>query len=287
MTGTELPKLGIFGINMGESATAAGMRELGVLTEELGYDSIWLGEHVVATSPRVPPSRLDPDFAILDPVVALATLAGVTSNVRLGTGIIIVPQRNPVVLAKQLASLDVLCDGRFIFGIGVGYVEEEMRAIGVSPRDRGARTDDYVYAMRSLWYDETPGYQGKYAEFAGVDAYPRPVQRPIPIVVGGNSPAALRRVARLGNGWYGWSLDLAQTEQRLTQLRAEMDAAGRDFAELEITVTLKEVLTPEIAQAYGRLGVHRLLLMPPKARTRTFTQAEFAAFIRANAPGNL
>lgn len=287
MNGTELPKIGIFGINMGESATATGMRELGVLAEELGYDSIWLGEHVVVASPRLPPSQMDPDFPILDPVVALATLAGVTRTVRLGTGIIIVPQRNPVVLAKQLASLDVLCAGRFVFGVGVGYVEEEMRAIGVSARERGARTDEYLCAMRSLWYDETPGYQGKYVEYADVDAHPRPVQRPIPIVVGGNSPAALRRVARLGNGWYGWSLDLAQTRQRLEQLRAELDAAGRDLAELDITITPKEPVTPEVVRAYARLGVHRLLLMPPNARTHGFTQADFAAFIRANAPGNL
>lgn len=210
-----------------------------------------------------------------------------TAHVRLGTGIITVPQRNPVVLAKELASLDVLCDGGLIFGVGVGYVEEEMRAIGVSPRDRGARTDEYLHAMRSLWYDENPGYQGKYVEFAGVDAYPRPVQRPIPIVVGGNSPAALRRVARLGNGWYGWSLDVTQTGQPLTQLRAELAEAGRDIAELEITVTPKEAVTREIAQAYERFGVHRLLLMPPKARTREFTQAEFAAFIEANVPANL
>lgn len=281
---TELPQIGIFGITMGDSATAAGARELGRLAEDLGYESIWLPEHVVVASPRVPPSPLEPDFPILDPVVGLGMLAGVTSEVRLGTGIIIVPQRNPVVLAKQLASVDVLCEGRFVFGIGVGYVEEEMRAIGLSMRDRGARTDEYLHAMRSLWYDHTPGYQGKHVEFASVDAYPRPVQRPIPIVVGGESTSALRRTVRLGDGWYGWGLDLAGTEQHLALLRAEADAAGRDFAELTITVTPSETMTPEVVRAYGRLGVDRLALMPPRARRAGFTQAEFAEFIRANAP---
>jgi probable F420-dependent oxidoreductase len=284
MTNGEPPQIGIFGINMGDSATGAGARELGPLAEKLGYESIWLPEHVVVASPRVPPSPLEPDFAILDPVVGLAMLAGVTSEVRLGTGIVIVPQRNPVVLAKQLASVDVLCDGRFVFGIGVGYVEEEMRAIGLSMRDRGARTDEYLHAMRSLWYDETPGYQGKYVEFAGVDAYPRPIQRPIPVLVGGDSASALRRTARLGDGWYGWALDLATTERQLTLLRAETEAAGRDFAELNITVTPSETMTPEVVREYGRLGVDRLALMPPGARQAGFPQAEFAEFIRANAP---
>lgn len=284
MTQGELPQIGIFGINMGDSATAAGARELGPLTEELGYESIWLGEHVVVASPRVPPSPLEPDFAILDPVVALGMLAGVTSEVRLGTGIIIVPQRNPVVLAKQLATVDVLCDGRFDFGIGVGYVTEEMNAIGVSMRARGERTDDYLRAMRSLWYDETPGHQGKYVEFAGVDAYPRPVQRPIPIVVGGESAGALRRAVLLGDGWYGFNLDVASTERQLALLRAEADAAGRDFAELSTTITPSEAMTPEVVREYGRLGVDRLVLMPPRARRAGFSQAEFAEFIRANAP---
>jgi len=284
MTAGELPTIGISGINTGDSATAAGVRELAVLAEELGYDSIWLGEHIVAPSPRVPPSPVDPDFPMLDPIVALAMLAGVTSEVRLGTGIIVLPQRNPVVLAKQLASLDVLSDGRLVFGFGVGWMEEEMRAVGVSARDRGARTDDYLNAMRSLWYDETPGYQGKYVEFAGVDAYPRPVQRPIPIVVGGNSIAALRRAARVGNEWYGWSLDVAGTEQRMSELRTETDAAGRDFAELNITITPAEAITPDVVREYARLGVDRLLLTPPGTWDRGFRRADFAAFIRANAP---
>ncbi|HEX4221138.1 MAG TPA: LLM class F420-dependent oxidoreductase [Pseudonocardiaceae bacterium] len=287
MSETERPRLGIFGINMGDCANADGVRELGPLVEELGYDSIWLGEHIVVASPRQPPSPLEPDFPILDPVVALAMLAGVTSEVRLGTGIIIVPQRNPVVLAKELASLDVLSDGRFEFGVGVGYNEAEMRAVGVSARDRGARTDEYLSAMRSLWYDETPGYQGKFVEFSGMDAYPRPIQRPIPIVVGGESAAALRRVVRLGSGWYGWRLDLARTERNLALLRTEADAAGRDFAELSVTITPTETLTPEVVREYGRLGVDRLVLMPPLARDHGFGLAEFAEFVRANAPARL
>ena len=139
-----MPTLGLFAHQHGCCATAEGARRLGTLAEELGYDSLWMGEHVVAPSPRIPPSPQEPDSPILDPLVALAFMAAVTERLRLATGIIILPQRNPVVLAKQLASLDVVSGGRVVFGMGVGYLEPEMRAVGVPMEGRGARSDEYV-----------------------------------------------------------------------------------------------------------------------------------------------
>ena len=188
--------------------TRACGRRVAQLAEELGYDSLWAGEHVVVPSPRVEPSPMDPDDPILDPLVALAHLAGATERIRLGTGLVILPQRNPLVLAKQVASLDVVSGGRLILGLGVGYLEPELRAMGVPMAGRGARADEYLAAMRSLWEDEAPSFSGRYVEFEGVDAHPRPLQSPLPVVIGGHSHAAHLRAARHGDGWYGFLLGL-------------------------------------------------------------------------------
>src|SRR2546421_5289302 len=141
-----MPTLGLFGTNMGACACAEGASQIGALAEQLGFDSLWMGEHVVAPRPHAAPSPIAPDYPILDPLVALAMIAGQTRQVLLATGIVILPQRNPVVLAKQLASLDVLSEGRLIFGMGVGYLEPEMRAVGVPMEGRGARATEYLGA---------------------------------------------------------------------------------------------------------------------------------------------
>src|SRR3954447_23877583 len=137
---------------------------------------------------------MNPRDRILDPVVTLAYLAAHTHRLKLGTGVIILPQRNPLVLAKQLASLDVLAQGRLILGVGAGYLEPEFQAIGVPLEDRGTRTDEYLAAMKALWAMEQPAFHGRYVDFGGVQAFPPPAQQPYPhIVVGGSSPGAYRR----------------------------------------------------------------------------------------------
>ena len=217
--------------------------------------------------PQVPPSPMAPQDPALDPLLALAWAAASTESIALGTGIIILPQRNPVVLAKEVASLDVLSGGRLIFGIGVGYLEPEFRAIGANFEQRGAVTDEYLDAMQHLWYDEHPGYHGSFAAFAGVDAYPRPVQQPIPIVVGGHTRHAFRRSVAHGHGWYGFALTPEQSGECIAGLRAAGANTDRPAAlgELEITVTPPrgQVLTAELAAAYAELGVDRLVLLPP------------------------
>src|ERR671914_2098748 len=209
------PTIGLFAINSHACAEPENAARIARLAERLGYDSLWAGEHVVVPSPRVAPSPMEPDEPILDPLVALAHLAAHTERIKLGTGVIILPQRNPLVLAKQTASLDVLSGGRLILGIGVGYLEPEMRAIGVPMEGRGSRADEYLAAMRALWEQDDPAYRGRYVEFEGVDAHPRPVQRRLPVVVGGHSRAAHRRAARFADGWYGFMVGLrAMAEQR-------------------------------------------------------------------------
>lgn len=270
------PAIGLFA-HAGPEAIA----RLAPLAEELGYDSLWMGEHVVVPDPRRPPSELEPDEPIHDPLVALAYAAGLTKTIRLATGIVILPQRNPVVLAKQLASLDSISGGRLIFGLGVGYVEPEMTAIGVPMERRGSRADEYLAAMRALWEQERPAFDGEFVRFAGINAYPRPVQDPLPVVIGGHTPAAHRRAARSGQGWYGFLLDLDETAEQVAGLRNALAAEGRDLAELELTVSPSVRLDDETAAAYGELGIDRLVVVP---RFDAGLEA-VERFVRRNAPG--
>jgi probable F420-dependent oxidoreductase len=276
------PTIGLFAINSHACADPQAAARIAELAERLGYDSLWAGEHVVAPSPRVDPSPMEPDEPMLDPLVALAHLAGRTERILLGTGLIVLPQRNPLVLAKQAASLDVVSGGRLVLGIGVGYLELEMTAIGVPMEGRGARADEYLAAMRSLWEDEAPAYHGRYVDFEGVDAHPRPVQRPLPIVVGGQSDAAFRRAARHADGWFGWLVGLRAMAEYRQSLDAAVERAGRERP-LHVSVSPSRRLDEEVVQRYAQLGVERLIVIPPP----NLGIDEVAAFVEANAPERL
>lgn len=276
------PTIGLFAVNSHALAEPAAAAQVARLAERLGYDSLWAGEHVVVPSPRVDPSPMEPDEPILDPLVALAHLAGHTEHVRLGTGVIILPQRNPLVLAKQAASLDVVSGGRLVLGIGVAYLEPEMTAIGVPMEARGARSDEYLAAMRSLWEDEAPAHHGRFVDFEGVDAHPRPLQRPLPVVVGGHTAAAFRRAARHADGWYGFLVGLRAMAEHRDALREAAEQAGRERA-LHVSVSPSRRLDPETVGAYGELGVDRLIVIPPPG-----TPLEgVIEFVEANAPERL
>ncbi len=276
------PTIGLFAINSHACAAPKAAARIAALAERLGYDSLWAGEHVVVPSPRVDPSPMEPDEPILDPVVALAHLAARTERIRLGTGVIILPQRNPVVLAKQVASLDVLCGGRLILGIGVAYLEPEMRAIGVPMEGRGARADEYLAAMRALWEEEAPTHRGRHAEFENVDAHPRPIQTPLPVVVGGHTRAAHRRAARHADGWYGFLLGLRATAEQRDLMSAAIAEAGRERP-LHVSVTPARRLDPDVVRAYAELGVDRLIVAPPVG----LSLDELVEFVEANAPARL
>jgi probable F420-dependent oxidoreductase len=258
-------KLGLFGVNMGPASGVDGLAETARAAEAAGFESLWAGEHVVLPDPQVPPSPMAPRDPALDPLLALTWAAACTSTIRLATGIVILPQRNPVVLAKQVASLDVLSAGRVTLGVGVGYLEPEFRAIGADFENRGAVTDEYLDAMDRLWYDEHPEFHGRFADFAGIDAYPRPVQRPIPIVIGGHSQPAFRRAVARAQGWYGFALTPEVAAASIAGLRAAASNTSRPDAlgALEVTVTPRGRLTKATASAFAELGVDRLVPFPP------------------------
>jgi probable F420-dependent oxidoreductase len=258
-------RMGLFSMNMGVCTQPEAMARIGRLAEDAGFDSLWAGEHVVLPDPRVPPSPMDPEAPTLDPVVALTFLAAHTRRVRLGTGIIILPQRNPLVLAKELASLDVLSGGRLILGIGVGYLEPEFRALGVPFADRGRRTDEYLAAMRAIWSEAQPAYQGRYVSFSGVQARPRPVQQPHPpVVVGGHTPAAFRRAVEQAHGWYGFALDPGAAGEAIGGLRRALEQHQRpvELGDLEISVTPRGPIDGPAVERFAALGVHRLIPVP-------------------------
>jgi probable F420-dependent oxidoreductase len=259
------------------------MARVGALAEELGYDSLWLGEHVVVPDPRRPPSPMEPEDPILDSLVGIGFLAARTERVRLATGIVILPQRNPVVLAKQLASLDVLSGGRLVFGMGVGYVEPEMSAVGVPMERRGTRAIEYLQAMRALWEHERPSFEGEFVSFSDVNAHPRPVQEPVPVIMGGHSQAAHRRAVKHADGWYGFMLNAEETAEQVASLRARLAEAGRAEDDFEVSVTPRGRMDAEKIAAFGRAGVNRLVLMP----RIEYSIEQVEEFVRAHAPARI
>jgi probable F420-dependent oxidoreductase len=257
--------LGLVHVNMGSMSRPDDLVVAARAAEAAGFDSVWAGEHIVLPDPQVPPSPMKPQDPALDSLLALTWAAAHTTRIRLATGIVILPQRNPLVLAKEVATLDVLSGGRVILGVGAGYLEPEFHALGANFEERGEVTDEHLDAMRALWYDEHPEYHGRFVDFAGIDAYPRPLQRPIPLVVAGHSPPAYRRTVARAQGWYGYWLTPGDVAASLAGLRAAADRTQRptELGELEISVTPRGRITPERAAAFAELGVHRLVPLPP------------------------
>ena len=260
-------RIGLFGINFGAISTGEAIAQVAGAAEAAGLDSVWAAEHTVLPDPRVPPSPMDAKTPLLDPIVALGYAAAHTKHLRLGTGIIILPQRNPLILAKELATVDVLSNGRLIFGLGVGYLEPEFRALGAPFEQRGPVTDEAIEVLQAMWTMEKPAYKGEFFSFSGIDAHPRPVQKPHPpIVVGGRSRHAAVRAARSGNGWYGFFTGPEETGGILGWIRASIADGVRppELEDIEISVTppLGPISTDTIRDTirrYEDLGVHRVI----------------------------
>ncbi len=258
-------KIGYFGFNNGPLGVPEAICAILQCLEQSGFESAWTGEHVVAIDPQEPPSPIPPDFPMLDTVASLAFAAGQTSTLKLGSGIILLAQRNPVVLAKELAGIDVLSAGRLLFGIGVGYVPREFEVIGVPYAERGARVDEHIEVIRTLWTQEQPSFAGRFTNLSGIQSRPLPVQSPHPpFIIGGMSAAGYRRAIRQGDGWYGFNQDeseVAESIEGLRQAAAEADDPAR-FSRLEISVTPKGPISRDRLQRFADLGVARLILLP-------------------------
>jgi len=256
--------IGYFGLNIGAFDNPDSMTRLLTTAEGAGFESIWTGEHVVLIDPQVAPSPLPPHASFVDTIASLAFAAAKTERIKIGSGIILLAQRDPIVLAKELAGIDVLSKGRLLFGVGVGYVPGEFEALGIPYEERGARVSEHIDVIRELWTSDNPSFDGKFTSFAGIQSRPRPVQKPSPpIHVGGMSPPALRRAVAQGDGWYGFFQDLAATEQALNGLEEAAKRVERpsSLGKLEISVTPPGPVDADTARRYEDLGVDRLVLM--------------------------
>jgi probable F420-dependent oxidoreductase len=267
-------RLGLHALGIGAGADRAVIDAVASAADSCGFSTLWAGEHVVMvdrTASRYPYSD-DGVIAVpaqadwLDPMIALSFAAAASSRIGVATGVLLLPEHNPVVVARQTASLDRLSGGRLTLGVGVGWSREEFAALGVPFEDRGARTAEYVAAMRTLWRDDVASYDGRFVGFDAIRVNPKPVRdHRIPIVLGGNTDAALRRVAAWGDGWYGFNLDgPAAVRERIDRLERLCGESGRDRAELRVSVALRDPSVGDIG-ALADAGVDELVLVaaPP------------------------
>jgi probable F420-dependent oxidoreductase len=253
--------------------------------EDLGFESAWIGEHLIVPTvseskyPYSPDGRFPApaDVPFHDPMIALAYAAALTSKIRLATGIFVVPLRNAITTAKAVASLDVLSHGRVIFGVGVGWWEEEFAVVGAPFNDRALRTREYLELMKELWTSDEPVYRGKTIAVEGVRFYPKPVQKPHPpIVVGGTSELALKRTVRYGDGWYGVAKSLDESRTLIERLRG-LERGAKRSKPVEITLSLRtgHPITLDEVKQLGEMGVDRALVGMP---LRAFSEDELARF---------
>lgn len=264
-------KVGLFTPLGNGNATGGLLRSLGREAEARSFESIWVAEHVVmfddyaSEYPYAPDGRFPGggDTGLLEPLTALAYLAAVTDHIRLGTGICLVPQRNPVYTAKQVVDVDNLSGGRVDFGIGVGWLKEEFDVLAMPFEHRGPRTDEFLQVMQTLWQDEVSEYHGEHYDLPPCRLYPKPVQAPHPpIHVGGESKAALRRVADHGQGWYTFNRLPEDLDEPLARLDALLEERGRARRDITLTVCpYVHSVTPDLISAYAERGVDRLVLL--------------------------
>ncbi len=260
------------GLAFGSSVAIDGesTMELCRRAEAAGFESIWGGEHVILPDaihskyPYTPDGKIpaEPDTPIPDPLIWLAYAAAAAPTLRLGTCILIVPQRNPLILAKELATLDQLSGGRVELGLGVGWLKEEFEALGVPWERRGARNEEYLYAMRALWAGPHAEFHGDFVDFEPATCSPRPVNGNIPILVGGDTPAAIRRAVRLADGYFPGEGDIDRLRALIKTVREGCEAEARDPATLEINAMFgAQMMDPEAGVAEMReAGVGRMMI---------------------------
>ena len=263
-------KIGLFGINMAQVDAPDTLLPLMKRVEEMGFESVWTGEHVMiprdyaSAYPFNSSGRIGvpPETHFIDPLIALSHVAAHTTTLRLGTGINLLPQSNPLLFAKQVASLDHLSKGRVLLGLGVGWLAEEFTAMGVPFAGRGRRFDDYLRAVKKVWSGVEVEHQSDYLNWSGFKSYPLPhAPSGPPIIIGGHSEAALRRTVAIGDGWFAFPKSHDELSGLLGQLRDRAAAAGRDPATIEITALWRDFADGMASlETYREMGVHRLLV---------------------------
>jgi probable F420-dependent oxidoreductase len=271
-------KIGLFAVGTGRMAGGGLLKAVAQNAERLGIATLWVPEHVVLLdkySSKYPYSTdgalpAQTNAPIFDPFVSLATMAAVTSTIRLATGICLVPEHNPLVLGKVVATLDFLSGGRVILGVGIGWLEEEFQALGIPWERRAQRTRECIEAMRKLWSDDLSAYQGEFVKFEGVRSYPKPAQGArVPIFFGGESGPALRRVAEYGTGWCGFNLSPDEAAAKIRRIEELLRASGRKRSDVELAVSpYTKKITQDDLQRYRDAGVDEVVLVnlrPPRA----------------------
>ncbi len=260
-------KFGLIPVNIGLSSVNQ-LISLAQAAEATGFESVWTFEHVIVPvdyhskypydkSGKMP---AEPETPFIDPLISLAAVAASTKTLRLGTGVNILSQSNPLYLAKQAASLDFVSNGRFMLGVGIGWLKEEFDALGVPFERRGARFDDYLVAMKKVWSGEVVEHDSDFISWQGFKSFPLPVQTPhLPVVIGGGKGKIYQRIARHGDGWFAVAEDHAHLATGLNELRRVCDAENRDFSEIEITMMWDGRGGRDTAKSLAELGVHRVL----------------------------
>ena len=239
-------KVGLFSLSGGRVTSASMLKTIASNAERLGFSTLWAPEHVVLLDQYSSPYPYSQDGRMLtpsttlmpDPFQLLAFAASVTSKIRLATGICLVPEHNPVVLAKEVATLDFLSGGRFTLGVGVGWLAEEFRAVGVPWEHRARRTREYIEAMRKLWGDDLSSYSGEFVSFSNVRSFPKPVRgAKLPVWFGGESGPALKRVAEYGDGWVGFNLTPEDAAAKIRRIEELLKANGRKRSDVELAAS--------------------------------------------------
>ena len=226
-------KIGMIPVNVGQQSVEH-MVGLAVLAEEIGFESLWTFEHVIvpveyeSKYPYDSSGKMgaEPETNFVDPLIALSAVAASTRTVRLGTGVNILPQSNPLYLAKQAASLDFVSNGRFMLGVGIGWLREEFSALGVPFERRGARFDDYVQAMRKVWGGEVVEHDSDFVQWSGFKSYPRPVQDPLPVIIGGSKGKGLRAHRQIRSGLVCTDQQRRRTRRAAAQARHRLCRPG-------------------------------------------------------------
>jgi probable F420-dependent oxidoreductase len=263
-------KFGLMFVNSGPFSNPDLLAHLAQTAEQCGFESLWTVEHVVIPKGYQTPYPYSKDgkipggedVSIPDPLLPLSFAAALTKKIRLATGVMILPQRHPIYVAKEMATLDLLSGGRTILGIGSGWLKEEFDALGLDFHARGARTDEAIKAMRALWRDNPSSFHGKHFDFGPVMSFPKPAQKDgVPVHIGGHSPAAARRAGRLGDGFFPALGDVTKLKELFALMRDEAQRAGRDAGEIELSCMARAAV--DSVKGFQDIGISRVIVAPP------------------------